>query len=191
MSETRLLQPLNLGSIELKNRIAMAPMTRFRAPDDHEILPMAAQYYAQRASVPGPLPVTEATLVSKQSGGYANVPRVYIEAQISAWKKVTDGVHKKGGFIYLQLWALGRVADKDFADKNSITIKTSSATQLREGYAVPKAMTIEEIEESVHEYAQATNNAIAAGFDDGVEIHAANGYLIDQFLKDTCNKRTD
>lgn len=190
MSEIRLLQPLNLGSIELKNRIAMAPMTRFRASDDHKIFPMAAQYYAQRASVPGLLPVTEATLVSKQSGGYANVPGVYTEAQIIAWRKVTDRVHKEGSFIYLQLLALGRVTNKDFADKNNITIKSSSATPLCETYAVPKAMTIEQIEESVHEYVQAANNAIAAGFD-GVEIHAANGYLIDQFLKDTCNKRTD
>ncbi|KAF2623786.1 12-oxophytodienoate reductase 1 [Macroventuria anomochaeta] len=190
MSESRLFQPMKLGSIELKNRIAKAPMTRFCASDDHEILPMATQYYAQHASVPGTLLITEATIVSKQSGGYANVPGIYTEGQISAWKKVTNKVHKKRGFIYLQLWALGRVADRDFTEKNNITVKSSNATQLREGYAVPKEMTIKEIEQSVHEYAQAANNAIAAGFD-GVEIHTANGYLIDQFLKDTCNKRTD
>jgi NADPH2 dehydrogenase len=190
MPETHIFQPLKLGSIELKHRIAMAPMTRFRVSDDHEILPMATHYYAQRASVPGTLLITEATLISEQSGGYANVPGIYTEAQISAWKKVTDEVHKKGSFIYLQLWALGRVADKDFAHKNDIVVKSSSATRLGSGYAVPKEMTIEEIKESVHEYAQAAKNAIVAGFD-GVEIHAANGYLIDQFLKDSCNKRTD
>jgi NADPH2 dehydrogenase len=190
MSAERLFQPLKLGSIELKNRIAMAPLTRFRVNDDHEILPMAAQYYGQRACVPGTLLITEATLVSKQSGGYPNVPGIYTQAQIDAWKPVTKAVHEKGSYIYLQLWALGRVANKEFAEKNDITIKSSSATSLGEGYAVPKEMTVEEIKQSVSDYAQAAKNAIEAGFD-GVEIHAANGYLIDQFLQDTCNKRTD
>jgi len=190
MAAERLFQPIKLGSIELKQRIAMAPLTRFRVNDDHEVLPMAAQYYGQRACVPGTLLITEATLVSKQSGGYANVPGIYTQAQIDAWKPITEAVHKKGSFVYLQLWALGRVANKDFAEKNGITVKSSSATSLGEGYATPKEMTVDEIKESVNDYAQAAKNAIEAGFD-GVEIHAANGYLIDQFLQDTCNKRTD
>ena len=190
MSAERLFQPLKVGSMELKNRIAMAPLTRFRVNDNHEILPMAAQYYGQRAVVPGTLLITEATLVSKQSGGYPNVPGIYTQAQIDAWKPVTKAVHDKGSYIYLQLWALGRVANKDFAQANDITIKSSSATSLGEGYATPKEMTVEEIKQSVSDYAQAAKNAIEAGFD-GVEIHAANGYLIDQFLQDTCNKRTD
>jgi NADPH2 dehydrogenase len=190
MSDSRLFQPLKLGSIELKNRVAMAPLTRFRASDDHSILPMAAEYYGQRASVPGTLLITEATYISKQHGGYPNVPGIYEQEQITAWKHVTDEVHRKGSFIYLQLWALGRVANKDFAEKNNITVKSSSATQLSDDLAVPKEMTVEDIKETVAAYAQAAKNAMLAGFD-GVEIHGANGYLIDQFLQDTCNKRTD
>jgi NADPH2 dehydrogenase len=190
MSDSRLFQPLKLGSIELKNRVAMAPLTRFRASDDHSILPMAAEYYGQRASVPGTLLITEATYISKQHGGYPNVPGIYEQEQITAWKHVTDEVHRKGSFIYLQLWALGRVANKGFAEKNNITVKSSSATQLSDDLAVPKEMTVEDIKETVAAYAQAAKNAMSAGFD-GVEIHGANGYLIDQFLQDTCNKRTD
>ena len=104
--------------------------------------------------------------------------------------QIVDAVHAKGSFIYLQLWALGRVANKEFAQSQGITVKSSSATQLSEEYAVPKEMSVEEIKETVGAYAQAAKNAIEAGFD-GVEVHAANGYLIDQFLQDTCNKRTD
>jgi NADPH2 dehydrogenase len=186
----RLFQPLKVGAMELKNRVAMAPLTRFRVNDEYEVLPMAAQYYGERACVPGTLLITEATLVSKQSGGYANVPGIYTQAQIDAWKPITKAVHEKGSYIYLQLWALGRVANKEYAEKNGITVKSSSATSLGEGYATPKEMSVEEIKESISDYAQAARNAISAGFD-GVEIHAANGYLIDQFLQDTCNKRTD
>jgi NADPH2 dehydrogenase len=186
----RLFQPLQVGTMELKHRIAMAPLTRFRVNDNHEILPMAAQYYGQRAAVPGTLLITEATFISKQSGGYPNAPGIYTQAQIDAWKPITKAVHEKGSYIYLQLWALGRVANKDFAQANGITVKSSSATSLGEGYATPKEMTVEEIKQSVSDYAQAARNAIEAGFD-GVEIHGANGYLIDQFLQDVVNKRTD
>ena len=190
MSESRLFKPLRLGAIELKHRIAMAPLTRFRASDDHVILPIAKDYYGQRASVPGTLLITEATYISQQHGGYPNVPGIYNQAQIDAWKNVTDEVHKKGSFIYLQLWALGRVANKEFAQAHGITVKSSSAAQLSDDLAVPKEMTHDDIKETVATYAQAAKNAIAAGFD-GVEIHGANGYLIDQFIQDTCNKRTD
>ncbi|KAF2852743.1 FMN-linked oxidoreductase [Plenodomus tracheiphilus IPT5] len=186
----RLFTPLKVGSVELKSRVAMAPLTRFRADDNHVILPMGTEYYAQRASVPGTLLITEATFIAKQYGGYPNVPGIYNQEQIDAWKKVTAAVHEKGSFIYLQLWALGRVANKQFAEANGITVKSSSATQLSDDLAVPKEMTHEEIKETVNTYAQAAKNAIEAGFD-GVEIHGANGYLVDQFLQDTCNKRTD
>ena len=168
----------------------MAPLTRFRVSDDHVILPMAAEYYGQRASVPGTLLVTEATIVSSENGGYPNVPGIYTQEQIDGWKKVTDEVHKKGSFIYLQLWALGRVANKDFAKANGITVQSSSATQLSDELAVPKEMTHDDINKAVAAFGTAAKNAIAAGFD-GVEIHGANGYLVDQFLQDTCNKRTD
>jgi NADPH2 dehydrogenase len=96
MSNSRLFQPLKLGSIELRNRVAMAPLTRFRASDDHSILPIAAEYYGQRASVPGTLLITEATYISKQHGGYPNVPGIYEQEQIAAWKHVTDEVHRRG-----------------------------------------------------------------------------------------------
>jgi len=151
---------------------------------------MVAEYYAQRASVPGTLLVSEATFISPQHGGYANVPGIYNQAQIDAWRTVTDAVHKKGSFIYLQLWALGRTADKNVAEKEGIVVKSSSAVALSPQHAEPKEMTIDEIKETVSQYAQAAKNAIEAGFD-GVEIHGANGYLIDQFIQDKVNQRTD
>ncbi|KAL5412116.1 hypothetical protein PMIN06_009622 [Paraphaeosphaeria minitans] len=190
MSSSRLFNPLKLGDLQLSNRVAMAPLTRFRTDENHVPLPMVAEYYAQRASAPGTLLISEATLISKQAGGYANVPGIYSQEQIDSWKKVTEAVHKKGSFIYLQLWALGRVASSAQAEKEGITIKTSSPVALGEGYATPKEMTIEEIQETIGDYAQAAKNAIEAGFD-GVELHGANGYLIDQFIQDTVNQRTD
>ena len=190
MSASRLFQPLQVGNIQLKNRVAMAPLTRFRADENHVPLPMVAEYYAQRASVPGTLLITEATFISHQAGGYANVPGIYTKEQIAAWKTVTDAVHEKGSFIYVQLWALGRVASPAQAEKEGITIKTSSAVSLGEGYATPKEMTVEEIKQTISDYAQAAKNAMEAGFD-GVELHGANGYLIDQFLQDKVNQRTD
>ncbi|KAJ4305020.1 hypothetical protein N0V90_000549 [Kalmusia sp. IMI 367209] len=190
MSGSRLFKPLKVGDIQLKNRVAMAPLTRFRADENHVPLPMVAEYYAQRASVPGTLLITEATLISHQAGGYANVPGIYNKDQIESWKRVTEAVHKKGSFIYLQLWSLGRVANPKQAEKEGITIKTSSPVPLGEGYATPKEMTEDEIKQTIGDFAQAAKNAIEAGFD-GVELHGANGYLIDQFLQDKVNIRTD
>lgn len=191
MSTTsRLFKPLKLGNVTLSNRIAMAPLTRYRADDAHVPLPLVPEYYAQRASVPGTLLITEATFIAHENGGYANVPGIYSREQIEGWKKVTSAVHEKGSYIYLQLWALGRVADVKQAEKEGIEIKTSSAVALGEGYATPKELTVDEIKKTVGNYAQAAKNAIEAGFD-GVEIHGANGYLIDQFIQDTVNQRTD
>ncbi|KAF2268070.1 FMN-linked oxidoreductase [Lojkania enalia] len=190
MTDSRLFKPVKLGNITLKNRIAMAPLTRFRADDNHVQLPFVPEYYAQRASVPGTLLITEATFIDQQYGGYANVPGIYTDDQTHAWKGVTKKVHEKGSFIFLQLWALGRVADPKQAAKEGITIRSSSPEKFADGYATPEPMTIEQIKETVNAYAQAAKNAIAAGFD-GVEIHGANGYLIDQFTQDTVNKRTD
>merc|ERR1712032_397324 len=190
MSDSRLFQPLKLGNLQLKNRVVMAPLTRFRATDAHVPLPMVAEYYGQRASVPGTLLITEATFISAQAGGYANVPGIYNQDQIDAWRKVTDEVHKKGSFIYLQLWALGRVADVKQSEKEGIMVKSSSAVPLDKDHATPKEMTIPEIKEMIATYAQAAKNAIAAGFD-GVELHGANGYLIDQFIQDKVNQRND
>ncbi|KAF2687108.1 FMN-linked oxidoreductase [Lentithecium fluviatile CBS 122367] len=190
MPGSRLFQPLKIGNIELKNRVAMAPLTRFRASDDHVPLPMVAEYYAQRASVPGTLLITEATFISPDAAGAANVPGIWNQDQIDAWKNVTDAVHKKGSYIYLQLWALGRVADVEQAKKEKFTIMSASPIPAGERYPTPKEMTKEDIKKAVASYAQAAKNSIAAGFD-GVEIHGANGYLVDQFLQDNSNQRTD
>lgn len=191
---TRLFTPLRLGALTLPHRLAMAPLTRFRASDAHvPILPLMATYYEQRASsLPGTLLVTEGTFISPRAGGLANVPGIYTQDQIAAWRTITEAVHAKGGFVFCQLWALGRAAQKSVAEKEGFLVKSASTRPLADpGTTVPEALTREEIAEFVAAYATAAQNAIEAGFD-GVEIHGANGYLIDQFLQDTCNnERTD
>jgi NADPH2 dehydrogenase len=189
---TKLFTPLRVGNMDLSNRIALAPLTRFRADDNHVPLPFVKDYYAQRGSVPGTLLITEGTLITARAGGYPNIPGIYTDAQITAWKEITDAVHAKGSHIYLQLWALGRVANPDFltANNSGHELISSSATPASADSATPRALSESEIHEWIADYAQAARNAIAAGFD-GVEIHAANGYLIDQFTQDTCNQRTD
>ncbi|KAI9052800.1 hypothetical protein LZ554_003073 [Drepanopeziza brunnea f. sp. 'monogermtubi'] len=193
MASSNLFKPLKLGNLELQNRVVMAPLTRFRAADEtHVPLPMVAEYYAQRASIPGTLLISEATYIAPQAGGMANAPGIWSEAQIASWKNVTDAVHRKKSFIYLQLWALGRaaLADNLREELGEKGIVKSASDIAFEGGATPTPLTDEEIKEYVGLYAQAAKNAIKAGFD-GVEIHSANGYLIDQFLQDTCNNRTD
>lgn len=188
---TKLSTPLRVGRLDLSSRIAMAPMTRFRADDDHTPLPMVAEYYAQRASTPGTLLITEATFISPQAGGAPNIPGIYNDAQIAAWKEVTSAVHAKGSYIYLQLWALGRVADAGQLKKEGdFQVVSSSPNPVTPDATVPHELTDSEIQDWIKDYAQAARNAISAGFD-GVEIHGANGYLIDQFNQDTANTRTD
>jgi NADPH2 dehydrogenase len=188
---TKLSTPIHIGRLDLSSRIAMAPMTRFRADDNHTPLPMVADYYAQRASVPGTLLITEATFISPQAGGAPNIPGIYNDAQIAAWKEVTSAVHAKGSYIYLQLWALGRVADADTLKKEgNFPVVSSSPNPVTPDAPVPHELSESEIQDWINAYAQASRNAISAGFD-GVEIHAANGYLIDQFNQDTANTRTD
>jgi NADPH2 dehydrogenase len=163
---------------------------RFRASDEHVILPMAAEYYGQRASIPGTLLITEATIIAEQYGGYPNVPGIYTQEQIDGWKKITHEVHKKGSPIFLQLWALGRVANPDFCKAKGIPIKSASPIKVDDDHSVPEEMTQDDINVAVAAFAQAAKNAITAGFD-GVEIHGANGYLIDQFNQSNSNQRTD
>ncbi|PYI05788.1 NADH:flavin oxidoreductase/NADH oxidase family protein [Aspergillus sclerotiicarbonarius CBS 121057] len=187
---TKLFTPLQVGRMSLAHRLAMAPMTRFRADDDHVPLPMMTEYYEQRAAVPGTLLITEAALISPRAGSYRNVPGIWSEAQIAQWRQVTDAVHKKGSYIYMQLWALGRVTDPTaLKEEGDYDVVSSSAVPFEQG-PVPRELTEEEIRGYIADYAQAAKNAIAAGFD-GVEIHGANGYLIDQFIQDNVNKRTD
>ncbi|KAI0156744.1 FMN-linked oxidoreductase [Hypoxylon sp. FL1284] len=185
---SRLFQPLKVGDVTLGHRLVMAPLTRFRSTSEHVPLPIVKEYYEQRASVPGTLIITEATFISKQAGGYPSVPGIWTRDQMAAWKTVTDAVHAKRSYIYLQLWALGRVADPDNAKAEGIEVRSASAIPYGEGK--PKEMTVDEIQSFVADYAQAARNAIEAGFD-GVEIHGANGYLIDQFIQDKSNQRTD
>ena len=187
---SKLFSPIKVGRLEMPHRIAMAPMTRFRADDSHVPLPFVKDYYAQRASVPGTLIVTEATIISPRAGGYPNVPGIYTEEQITAWRGAVDAVHAKGSYIYLQLWALGRVAKPDVLKQDGADLVSSSAVPAGSDYPVPRELTEEEIKGFIGDFAQAAKNAMAAGFD-GVEIHGANGYLIDQFNQDTCNQRTD
>jgi NADPH2 dehydrogenase len=191
-SSSKLFKPMRIGKIEVSNRIVLAPLTRYRADDSHVPLPFVPDYYAQRASYPGTLLVTEATFIAPQAGGYSNAPGIYNAAQIQAWKKVTDAVHAKKSFIALQLWALGRTASpavlkEELGEKAKLVGPSDIPV---EGGAVPTPLTEEEIWEYIGFYKQAAKNAIEAGFD-FVEIHGANGYLIDQFIQDVSNQRTD
>ncbi|KAL1623141.1 hypothetical protein SLS54_004628 [Diplodia seriata] len=198
---TKLFTPLTIGPSQLSNRIAMAPLTRFRASLSHvPATDLAATYYAQRACVPGTLLIAEATYASYAHAGYANVPGLYTPEQLAAWKKITDAVHAKGCQIWCQIWALGRVAQPVGGEKApnwdegypyEEHLVSASAVPAGEGYGMPREMSEEEIWGAVGDFASAARNAVeVAGFD-GVEIHGAHGYLVDQFTQDTCNKRTD
>ena len=189
---SRLFAPLKLGKSQLQHRIAMAPLTRYRADDDHVPTPMMAEYYGQRASVPGTLLITEATFIAPSSGGYRNAPGIWNDAQVAAWSKVTEAVHAKGSFVYLQLWDLGRAAKQEVLDAEGLghRVKSASNLPIDGSHDIPEALTLDEIRSRVRDYANAARNAARAGFD-GVEIHGANGYLIDQFIQDVSNTRTD
>ncbi|KAF9890364.1 hypothetical protein FE257_006031 [Aspergillus nanangensis] len=191
---TNLFSPLRVGRMELPQRIAMAPMTRFRADNNHLPLPCVTEYYRQRASVPGSLLITEATVISPRYGGYANVPSIHNEDQIAAWKHVTEAVHAQGSSIYMQLWALGRAGNPQFLQQSGYDVVSSSNISTKGAFSGemhhPRALSEEEIWDAIADFAAAATNAIAAGFD-GVEIHGANGYLVDQFTQDVSNVRTD
>ena len=196
MGHSKLFSPIKVGNITLEHRLVMPPMTRHRADDEHVQLKIAVDYYSQRASIPGTLLITEGVLISPRASGFKNIPGIWNAEHIAAWKEVTDAVHAKRCFIYLQLWALGRVAvleNLEHEEGGPYPVVSSSPVPLKpveEGGRVPKELTVEEIQDFVQDYANAAENAMAAGFD-GVEIHGANGYLVDQFIQDVCNKRTD
>ena len=195
-----LFDPVQAGDLKLSNRIVMAPLTRNRAPN---AVPrdITATYYAQRASAG--LLITEATAISHQGQGYADVPGLYGSEQLDAWKRVTDAVHAEGGKIVVQLWHVGRVSHTELQPDNgqpvapsAITAKTKTVL-IKDGVptfvetSAPRALDAAELPGIVHAYAAAARNAVeTAGFD-GVEIHGANGYLLDQFLKTGSNQRTD
>ncbi|KAM0753128.1 NADH:flavin oxidoreductase/NADH oxidase [Meredithblackwellia eburnea MCA 4105] len=185
-----LFTPIKLGNIEPQHRIVMAPLTRFRADEAHVHQDAAVEYYSQRASTPGTLLITEATFIAPQAGGYAHVPGVWSPEQTAAWKKIVDAVHAKGSFIYLQLWHLGRAASPDVLKKEGFEVVGPSDVPF-EGGATPRPLTLDEIKGLPALYAQAAKNFVEGAGGDGVEIHSANGYLVDQFLQTTSNKRTD
>ncbi|OJD19676.1 hypothetical protein AJ78_00408 [Emergomyces pasteurianus Ep9510] len=182
--------PIQVGNITLQHRVVLAPLTRYRADDNHVPLPFVKDYYAQRASIPGTLLITEGTFISPRAGGFSNVPGIYNDMQIKAWKEVTDAVHAKGCFIFCQLWALGRAANAQVLTANGYPVVSSSNLPISEKRPVPEPLDEEGIQTFIRDYVQAAKNAIHAGFD-GVEIHGANGYLCDQFLQDLCNNRND
>ncbi|KAF7341391.1 FMN-linked oxidoreductase [Mycena venus] len=191
-STSPLFTPLTVGNLTLQHRVVLAPLTRFKADDAHvPLLPLVSEYYDQRASVPGSLLITEATFIAARAGGEAHVPGIWSAEQIDVWKSVTAGVHAKGSFIFMQLWALGRAADATQLQSEDPTFPCVSASDIPlPGKSAPRPLTVPEIKEYLDLYTQAAKNAIEAGFD-GVEIHNANGYLLDQFLQDTSNTRTD
>ncbi|KAK2040172.1 NADH:flavin oxidoreductase/NADH oxidase [Colletotrichum somersetense] len=197
MAESNLFKPLRVGNTTLQHRIVMAPLTRFRADHGtHAPLPMVKEYYAQRASVPGTMIITEATFISREVdgltyAGLSHTPGVYTPEQVAAWREVTDAVHARGSFIWMQLWALGRATDPARARARGHAVKAPSPIPAGEGAHVPEEMTREDIRRVVADFAAAARSAVEeAGFD-GVELHGANGYLIDQFLQDRSNRRTD
>lgn len=193
MGDSKLFSPLKIGNVQVQHRIVMAPLTRYRAEDDHVHSPFVAEYYGQRASTPGTLLITEGTFISPQAGGYANVPGIYNPAHIKAWKGITEAVHAKGSFIFMQLWALGRAANPEVLHAelgSSARLVSSSNLSMDVNSMSPEPLSEEQIWDFVGYYKQSALNAIEAGFD-GVEIHGANGYLIDQFTQSTANNRTD
>lgn len=196
MSDATLFQPYPLGPLTLANRIVMAPLTRNRAGEGLVPSPLASTYYAQRASAG--LIITEATQVSAQAQGYQDTPGLYTQDQIDGWRTVTDAVHARGGHIFVQLWHVGRISHVDLQPGNAAPVSASALraqtkTFVNNGFvdvSEPRALDIDELPAIVDDFRQAAANAIAAGFD-GVEIHGANGYLLEQFIKDGANQRTD
>jgi 2,4-dienoyl-CoA reductase-like NADH-dependent reductase (Old Yellow Enzyme family) len=190
-----LFDPIRLGDLALRNRILMAPLTRARSTRDHVPVPMMVEYYRQRAGAG--LIISEATGISAQGLGWPYAPGIWSAEQVEAWKPITAAVHEEGGLIVCQLWHMGRVVHPSLPGRGQPL--SSSATTMpglartygeKQPYVEARAMTLDDIKAVLDEYRAATRNALAAGFD-GVEIHAANGYLIDQFIRDNANFRTD
>jgi N-ethylmaleimide reductase len=196
MTTPDILSPFQLGPLTLPNRVVMAPMTRNRAGPGNVPGAVNATYYAQRASAG--LIVSEATQVSPQGVGYPGTPGIHSGAQVAGWKLVTDAVHAAGGRIFLQLWHVGRISHPSLQPGGALPVAPSAIApagqaMTREGmkpFVTPRALDIAEIAGIVEDYRRGAANARAAGFD-GVELHAANGYLVDQFLRDSTNRRTD
>ena len=193
---TKLFEPYRLGPITLPNRLVMAPLTRNRAVPGMVPSPLAVEYYGQRASAG--LLITEASQVSQQGQGYQDTPGIYSREQVAGWRKVTERVHERGGRIFIQAWHVGRISHISLQPDSGAPVAPSAIRAKGKTFvngtfteiSEPRALALEEIPGIIDSFKRATANAIAAGFD-GVEIHGANGYLLDQFAKDGTNKRTD
>ena len=194
MSE-KLFSPVTVGAIEAKNRVVMAPLTRNRADNDTgEVGELHVEYYAQRAGAG--IIITEAAQISPEGKGYLATPGIYSDGQVAAWKKVTDAVHKAGGKIVIQLWHVGRISHTSLQPDGQQPVAPSAITAdvktfTADGFeptSEPRALETAEIARVIADYVHATKMARKAGFD-GVEVHGANGYLLDQFLKTKTNKR--
>jgi N-ethylmaleimide reductase len=193
----KLLETFKLGDYELKNRVVLAPMTRARAGAERLANSLMATYYSQRASAG--LLISEATAISRQALGWVNSPGIYTEEQTNAWKQVTDAVHKEGSKIFLQLWHCGRASHSSFHPNAGLAVAPSPlkieeeyihTPHGKQAHEIPRPLKLEEIPDIIQDYAKAAQNAKEAGFD-GVEVHAANGYLIDQFIQSKTNIRND
>jgi N-ethylmaleimide reductase len=194
--KTDLFSSVQLGPLTLSNRIVMAPLTRSRADDKGAVGELQATYYEQRASAG--LIVSEATCISEEAKGYIRTPGIFTEDHVKGWKLTTDAVHKAGGHIFSQLWHVGRISHPDLQPNGQLPVSASAIKPEGQAYTndgfkplvTPRALETDEIPRIVGEYAHAAKMAKEAGFD-GVEIHAANGYLLQQFLSDKTNLRTD
>jgi len=192
-----LFDPFTLGPLTLPNRLVMAPLTRSRADEGDVPSDLAVTYYTQRATAG--LIISEATQVSAQGKGYPKTPGIFTEAQIGGWRKVTDSVHAAGGRIFLQLWHVGRISHPSTQENGVLPVGPSAIKPAgkiftnngtEQEFVTPRALDLSEIPGIVQQYTRGAKNAKAAGFD-GVEVHGANGYLLDQFLRDGSNQRTD
>lgn len=196
MEKQTLLTPYIMGTFELKNRMVMAPMTRSRSNNQGNVATsLTAEYYAQRATAG--LQISEGTFISPKAVGFINVPAIYTEAQVAGWKLVTEAVHEQYGKIFAQLWHVGRMSHPDLLNGElphaPSAINPHSKAYTQDGFVdtvVPKEMTIGDIQQTIQDFKNAAANAVKAGFD-GVELHAANGYLLHQFLVSASNQRTD
>jgi N-ethylmaleimide reductase len=195
-TRTKLFDSYKLGALTLPNRLVMAPLTRNRAVAGLVPSPLAVEYYGQRASAG--LLVTEASQVSQQGQGYQDTPGIYSKEQVAGWRKVTERVHERGGRIFLQAWHVGRISHTSLQPNQAAPVAPSAIRAKGKTFvnntftdiSEPRALALEEIPGIIEDFKRGAANAIAAGFD-GVEIHGANGYLLDQFAKDGTNKRTD
>ncbi|KAI0698159.1 NADH:flavin oxidoreductase/NADH oxidase [Cytidiella melzeri] len=192
-SNSALFQPYQLGDLSLQHRIVMAPLTRLRASTENVPQEMSVEYYSQRASVPGTLIIAEGSFIAEKAGGMPYIPGLWTEAQIAGWKKIVDAVHSKGCFIFAQIAGLGRSSTLEglAAADPSYPYIGAGDIPLEGRNESPRPLTVPEIREYTELFATAAKNAVEkAGFD-GVEIHGANGYLVDQFIQTNTNNRTD